>query len=161
MALSEANLSGHELLSAVTSWVSDLHLDEQRRFLAQLISSMPPLLLGEPPSAVPSDSVAPSIKKKLLAPFTRKNRAIAALRPSMTFTRRTQARVCKALGLIASEDQFSEQTLQDYLAFFKDPMTSAQAERLGVLAGLATPAAIHLPDSDLQAILDEVLTRAA
>ncbi|KAE8785423.1 hypothetical protein D1007_40912 [Hordeum vulgare] len=104
---------------------------------------------------------ATAIKKKVLAPFSRRTSTATSLRPSMTSTRRTQARVCKALGLISNEEQFKDDTLQNYLSFFKDPMSSAQAERLGQLAGLAAPASIQLPDSDLQAILEDEMARAA
>ncbi|KAI4971789.1 hypothetical protein ZWY2020_002703 [Hordeum vulgare] len=160
-ALLEANLSGMGLLSAVTNSVSDLHLDEQRQFLSQLIAAMPPSVLGAPPATAAKVTIATAIKKKVLAPFSRRTSTTTSLRPSMTSTRRTQARVCKALGLISIEEQFTDATLQNYLSLFKDPMSSAQAERLGQLAGLAAPASIQLPDSDLQAILEEELARAA
>ncbi|KAI5011586.1 hypothetical protein ZWY2020_013723 [Hordeum vulgare] len=160
-ALLEANLSGKGLLSAVINSVSGPQLDEHQQFLSQLFAAMPPSLLGAPPSSTSKVSTATTIKKKVMAPFSRRTAANAALRPSMTSTRRTQVRICKAMGLISSEDQFTDATLQDYLAFFKDTMSSAQAERLGQLAGLASPASIQLPDYDLEAILEEGMARAA
>ncbi|KAI4969924.1 hypothetical protein ZWY2020_000838 [Hordeum vulgare] len=160
-ALLEANLSGMGLLSAVTNSVSDLHLDEQWQFLSQLIAAMPSSVLGAPPATTAKATTATAIKKKVLAPFSRRTSTATSLRPSMTSTRRTQARVCKALGLISNEEQFKDDTLQNCLSFFKDPMSSAQAERLGQLAGLAAPASIQLPDSDLQAILEDEMARAA
>lgn len=160
-ALLEADLSGMGLLSAVINSVSDLHLDEQQQFLLQLIAAMPPSVLGAPPSTAAKVTKTITIKKKVLAPFSRRTSTTTSLRPSMTSTRRTQACVCKTLGLISSEEQFTDATLQNYLSFFKDPMSSAQTERLGQLAGLAAPASIQLPDSDLQAILEEEMARAA
>ncbi|KAI5006898.1 hypothetical protein ZWY2020_042110 [Hordeum vulgare] len=112
-ALLEANLSGKGLLSAVTNSVLGLHLDEQQQFLSQLFAAMPLSLLSAPPSSAAKVSIATTIKKKVMAPFSRRTAANAALRPSMTSTRRTQARVCKALGLFSTEDQFTDATLQD------------------------------------------------
>ncbi|KAI5000486.1 hypothetical protein ZWY2020_005075 [Hordeum vulgare] len=122
-ALLEANLSGKGLLSAVTNSVSGLQLDEHQQFQSQLFAAMPPSVLGAPPSSAAKVTTATTIKKKVMAPFGRRIAANAALRPSMTSMRRTQARICKAMGLISSEDQFTDATLQDYLAFFKDPMS--------------------------------------
>ncbi|KAE8818264.1 hypothetical protein D1007_03894 [Hordeum vulgare] len=160
-ALAQANLSGHGLLSAITASVSDLHIDEQRQFLASLISSMSPSLLGSPPRSQQQGTAPAPSKKKSLASIFNKNKTQAALRPSMASSRRTQARIYKALGLISSEDQFSDATLHAYNQFFKKPMPNDLTASLFSLAGLDSPAAINLPDSGLQAILEEGLLRAA
>ncbi|KAI4987345.1 hypothetical protein ZWY2020_020145 [Hordeum vulgare] len=160
-ALAQANLSGHGLLSAITASVSDLQIDEQRQFFANFISSMPPSLLGSPPHSQQRGSAFAYSKKKTLTSIFNKHKCQTAPRPSMASSRRTQARICKALGMISSEDQFSDATMQAYNQFFKKPMCDDLAAGLSSLAGLDSPAAINLPESDLQAILEEVLVRAA
>ncbi|KAI5018751.1 hypothetical protein ZWY2020_043639 [Hordeum vulgare] len=160
-ALAQANLSGHGLLSAITASVSDLQIDEQRQFLTNLIFAMPPSLLGSPPRSQLRSSASASTKKKTLTYIFSKRKPQTALRPSMASSRRTQARICKALGMISSEDQFYDATLQAYHQFFKQPISEDLAAGLSSLAGLHPHTAINLPDSDLHAILEEMLVRAA
>ncbi|KAI4977852.1 hypothetical protein ZWY2020_014406 [Hordeum vulgare] len=159
-ALAQANLSGHGLLSEITTSVSDLQIDEQRQFIDKLISSMSPSPLGSSPCNQQRASASLSIKNKILASISSKSKPQSALRPSMVSSRRTQARTCKALRLISSEDQFSDAMLQAYHEFFKEPVTEDFVAGLTALAGLDSPASIQLPDSNLQDILDKVMVRA-
>jgi hypothetical protein len=60
------------------------------------------------------------------------------------------------LGIIESVDDFNDDTMLDYLKFFRDPIPEAGIAKLVELAGVASPSQLQLPVAELQAVLEEL-----
>jgi hypothetical protein len=157
----EARLTGPSLIEAITEKVSQLQIDNQCIFVAKLVTLLSPSVLG----AVPTRKASPTlrIKRKLFgsAKSTRQSARLRQLRSKFTSSRRSQAAICAMLGIIDSVDDFTNDTLLDYLKFFKDPIPPAGVAKLAELAGVSSPSQLQLPVADLQAVLEELSVAAA
>jgi hypothetical protein len=60
------------------------------------------------------------------------------------------------LGIIDTVDDFNDDTMLDYLKFFKEPIPPAKIAKLTELAGVASPSQLQLPVAELQAMLEEL-----
>ena len=75
-------------------------------------------------------------------------------------SRRSQAAISVKLGLIRKVEEFSDDTLLQYLHFFRTPMPPENVAKLAEIVGLTSLAQLRLPYDELQAILDELAARA-
>ncbi|KAE8768762.1 hypothetical protein D1007_59710 [Hordeum vulgare] len=82
------------------------------------------------------------------------------MQSSFSSSRRSQEAICVKLGLIKREADFNDSTLRAYVDFFREPMPPENVAKLTQIAGLSSPAQLRLPESELQAILEELSVRA-
>jgi hypothetical protein len=155
-ALLDAKLTGPGLVEAITERVACLQVDEQRAYIARIASLLSPSVLG----AAPPKKTTPGlqIKKKLFssARSIRQSKRLRELRSKFTSSRRSQAAICAMLGIIDTVDDFNDDTMLDYLKFFKEPIPPAKIAKLTELAGVASPSQLQLPVAELQAMLEEL-----
>jgi hypothetical protein len=155
-ALAEAGLTGPGLVEAITHRVSQLQIDEQRAYIARISALLSPSVLGAAPPKKPPTAI--QIKRKLFGSgrSTRQSTRLRQLRSKFTSSRRSQAAICAMLGIIESVDDFNDDTMLDYLKFFRDPIPEAGIAKLVELAGVASPSQLQLPVAELQAVLEEL-----
>ncbi|KAE8813446.1 hypothetical protein D1007_09451 [Hordeum vulgare] len=103
------------------------------------------------------------MKKKLLGAIKapRQSARLSRMQSSFSSSRRSQAAIFVQLGLIKREADFNDSTLRAYVDFFHEPMPPENVAKLTQIAGLSSPAQLRLPESKLQAILEELSVRAA
>ncbi|KAE8776774.1 hypothetical protein D1007_50537 [Hordeum vulgare] len=65
------------------------------------------------------------------------------------------------LGFIKRPEEFSDDTLLAYLQFFRAPMPAENVAKLAEIARLSFPSHLRLPDSELQAVLEELAGRTS
>ncbi|KAE8796866.1 hypothetical protein D1007_27990 [Hordeum vulgare] len=159
-ALADANLTGLGLVAAITQRVAALQIDEQRAFIGKISSLLWASILSSPPWAISSRQ---KMKKKLLGAVKapRQSARLSRMQSSFSSSRRSQAAICVHLGLIKREADFNDSTLRAYVDFFREPMPPENVAKLTQIAGLSSPAQLRLPESELQAILEELSVRAA
>jgi hypothetical protein len=162
-ALADAGLTGVGLLEALTARVSDLQIDEQRAFIAKMAALLSPSLLGAAPTKALPPPRAATFKRKLFGSVkgSRKSTRLRNLRSSFSSSWRSQAAICKQLGLIDKEEDFTDETLLDYINLFKGPIPPTSIAMLTKIAGLSSPSQLRLPDAELQALLEEFPGRSS
>ncbi|KAE8803654.1 hypothetical protein D1007_20500 [Hordeum vulgare] len=154
-ALADANLSGPGLVNAITQRVPSLQIDDQRAFIGKIASLLSAAILTTPPHAI---SARHKLKKKLLGAVKAPRQSVRLSRMQSNFSssRRSQAAICVQLGFIKREADFNDNTLISYLNFFREPMPMENVAKLVQIAGLSSPSQLHLPEAEVQAILDEL-----
>uniref|UniRef100_R7W342 Uncharacterized protein n=1 Tax=Aegilops tauschii TaxID=37682 RepID=R7W342_AEGTA len=155
-ALAAANLSGPGLITAITSKVSELHIDEQRAFISKIASLLSDSLLGAP------KKTSRPLRQCFLRVVKSPRQSVRLSRQCSNFSssRRSQAAISVKLGFIRRVEDFNDDTLLQYIHFFRSPMPSENVAKLAEIAGLTSPAQLRLLDDELQAILDELAARA-
>jgi hypothetical protein len=156
-ALEAAGLTGAGLLDMLTSRVGALQIDDQRAFIARIAALLSPSVLGTAPLKDPPARPT-HLKKKLFGSIRgqRKSTRLHKLRNSFSSSRRSQADICKQLGLINSIDDFNDDTLMSYINLFKAPIPEANIAKLVKIAGVDSPSQLRLPAEELQALLEEL-----
>ncbi|KAE8779179.1 hypothetical protein D1007_47816 [Hordeum vulgare] len=159
-ALAEANLSGTGLVNTINQRIASLQIDDQRAFIGKIASLLSASILPTPPQANPARH---KLKKKLMGAVKapRQSARLSCMQSNFSSSRRSQAAICVQLGFIKREADFNESTLLAYLNFFREPMPMENVAKLVHIAGLSSPSQLHLPEAELQAILDELPVRAA
>jgi hypothetical protein len=141
-------------MEEVTSRVADLHVDPKTGFMGKLMGMFSPSLLGFPTNS--SRKKKPETKKNLLmATSSRRSERPATKTSSMMTTRRAQIAACKQLGLIQRDDEFSEDVLAQYIALFRQPLSTANLHGLATLAEVAGRPSFVLPERDMNELLKE------
>jgi hypothetical protein len=162
-ALREAGLTGVGLLEALTTRVSELQIDDQRAFIAKIAALLSPSVLGAAPAKVTAPPRSAKLKKKLFGSVqgARKSNRLRKLHNPFSSSRRSQASICKQLGLIENEEDFTDDTMLDNIRLFKEPIPPANVAKLASMAGVSSPSQLRLPNEELQALLDELPARSS
>ncbi|KAE8802800.1 hypothetical protein D1007_21448 [Hordeum vulgare] len=160
-ALAEANLSGTGLVNTITQRIASLQIDDQRAFIGKIASLLSASILPMSPEA--NQARQKLKKKKLLDAVKAPSQSVRLSRMQSSFSssRRSQAAICVHLGFIKREADFNDITLLAYLNFFREPMPLENVAKLVHITGLSSPSQLHLPEAELQAILEELPARAA
>ncbi|KAE8785793.1 hypothetical protein D1007_40433 [Hordeum vulgare] len=159
-ALAAANLTGPSLVAAITQRVAALQIDEQRAFIGKIASLLLASILGaRPQTTYPRHKLKNKLLGAVKAP--RQSAHLSRMQSSFSSSRRSQAAICVQLGFIKREADFNDSTLLAYLEFFREPMPPENVAKLAQIAGLSSPSQLRLPETELQAILDELSVRAA
>ncbi|KAI4966767.1 hypothetical protein ZWY2020_036024 [Hordeum vulgare] len=158
-ALAEANLSGTGLVNAITQRVASLQIDDQRAFISKIASLLSASIL---PTPLQATSARHKLKKKMMGAVKapRQSARLSPMQSNFSSSRRSRAAICVQLGFIKREADFNDSTLLAYLNFFREPMPMENVANLVHIAGLSSPSQLHLPEAELQAILDELPVRA-
>jgi hypothetical protein len=162
-ALAEAGLTGVALLEVITARVSELQIDDQRMFIAKMVTLLSPSVLGMAPTRAAAPPRPAKFKRKLFGSVrgSRQSARLKKVRCSFSYSRSSQVVVCKKLGLIDNVEDFTDDTLLAYVNLFKEPIMPTNIAKLAALAGLSSPAQIHLPNAELQALHDELPARSS
>jgi hypothetical protein len=117
-------LQGPGLMDEVTSKVAEMHVDPKTGIMNKLMGMFSPSLLGFPTN---SSRRKKTESKKLfqMATSSRRSERPATKSSTMMTTRRSQMAACKQLGLIQCEEDFTDEVLAQYLALFRQPLSSA------------------------------------
>jgi hypothetical protein len=117
-------LQGPALMEEVTSKVAEMHVDPKTGIMSKLMGMFSPSLLGFPTN---SSRKKKTETKKLfqMAASSHRSERPATKSSTMMTTRRTQVAACKQLGLIQREEDFTDEVLAQYLALFRQPLSSA------------------------------------
>lgn len=160
-ALKEANLSGPGLISTITEENARLNIDEQRRFINKIAALLSSSILGAPPAL--SSPPPRKLKQRLLrvVSASRQSSRLQHLGSNLSSSRRAQAEISTRLGFIKRPEDFNDDTVLEYIQFFRALMPPANIAKLAEIAGLSSPSQLSLPDAELQAIFDELAGRAA
>jgi hypothetical protein len=150
----DVGLQGPALMEEVTSRVADLHVDPKTGFMGKLMGMFSPSLLGFPTNS--SRKKKSEIKKHTLTTTSsRRSERPATRASSMMTTRRAQIAACKQLGLIQRDDEFTEETLAQYTAIFRQPLSTANLHGLAALADVTGRPSFVLPEKDLSELMKE------
>ncbi|KAE8803531.1 hypothetical protein D1007_20608 [Hordeum vulgare] len=159
-ALAEANLSGPGLISAITKKVHGLHIAEQQRFIGKIVAILSSSILGPPQAGLVSSSRRLKQRQAGAVKATRQSPRLQHLRSILSSSRWAQAEISVRLGFINRPEEFCDDTLLTYLHFFHAPMPDENVAKLAEIAGLSSPSHLRLPDSKLQAVLEELAGHA-
>jgi hypothetical protein len=151
------------LLEEITARVACLQIDEQRLYIAKIAALLSPSILGLAP---PKGTIPPGpaqFKRKLFssAKGKRQSARLRKLQSSFSTSRRSQAAICKQIGLIDKLDDFTDDTLLEYVELFKTRLLPGKLAGMAAIAGVSSASELRLPDVELQALLDELHVRSS
>jgi hypothetical protein len=159
----EPVLSSVGLLEAVTTQVAELQIDEQRIFIAKIAALLSPSVLGAAPGKTKASHQPTTLKRRLFGSVrgSRQSSRLRKSRNNYSSSHRSQAAICKQLGIIDNIEDFDDDTLLEYIQLFKKPIQPTSIAKLASMAGLSYPSQLHLPDDELQGLLEELAARGS
>jgi hypothetical protein len=129
-----------------------MHVDPKTGIMSKLMGMFSPSLLGFPTN---SSRKKKTETKKLfqMAASSHRSERPATKSSTMMTTRRTQVAACKQLGLIQREEDFTDEVLAQYLALFRQPLSSANLQGLPTLTEVSGRPSFVLPERDMSELL--------
>jgi hypothetical protein len=144
-------LQGPALMEDVTTRVAEMHVDPKTGIMSKLMGMFSPSLLGFPTNS----SRKKKTESKKMAISSRRSEHPATRTSTMMTTRRAQMAACKQLGLIQREEEFTDEVLAQYLALFRQPLSSTNLQGLAALAEMSGRPSFILPERDMAELLSE------
>jgi hypothetical protein len=144
-------LQGPALMEDVTTRVAEMHVDPKTGIMSKLMGMFSPSLLGFPTNS----SRKKKTESKKMAISSRHSERPATRTSTMMTTRRAQMAACKQLGLIQREEEFTDEVLAQYLALFRQPLSSTNLQGLAALADMSGRPSFVLPEGDMAELLSE------
>ncbi|KAK1652519.1 hypothetical protein QYE76_070324 [Lolium multiflorum] len=152
--LADNGMHGPATMEEVTSRVAEMHVDPKTGIMSKLMGMFSPSLLGFPTNSARKKKS--DAKKSFQMPTSSRRSERAATKTStMMTTRRAQIAACKQLGLIQCDDDFTDEVLGQYLALYRQPLSTADLHGLATLTEVADRPNFVLPERDMVELLKE------